>query len=479
MALTKHQKLARGMKRLSNALEIHCQKTASILNVLQFHFFETHWIIGRPLMSEETLQTMMRTHRYAMTLFSPNAELRSAAQHSPLIGCVLTPRFYLRSKVLVLPADEAENEKLAIPWGVKIVLPAESLQKLEDAKLEAFLYCASEDEMSEWIDWFEREDKAASLTNQLLVAEKDFQEKAMFEKNVRRLAMPFYRKSVVEYYRLPKGEPISKTLLKADFAPHGKSDIGTAYQLVSKSLAEHRKRHFEDFQRFWGNRLADLMFERMPWKEERRHTFLAEYFFPSDAVCKTDSSPRWETGSALGRQTYGVFIHYFSDRFIADPLKCQADGEIALLLWVMIYAARDLEKPTTIKKLLALTTANISDRYAAVDGGEIEFSCGLADLIRDYAGEGNLHRQQKLFPNLTIDRLEDHFRKASQSILPPDSIPALPEAFLTFPHLEKHRRMNSKSRRQQLKNPSEILHDPISLKELKRQLVEKSKLHNA
>lgn len=479
MALTKHQKLARGMKRLSDALDVHCQKAASILNVLQFHFFETHLIIGRPLMSEKTLGTMMRTHRCGMELFSPNAELRSAAQRSPLIGCVLTPRFYLRSRVLVQPPDAAKNEKLAIPWGVKTVLPTESLQKLEDAKLEAFLYCASEDEMSEWIDWFEREDKAASLTNQLLAAEKDCQEKAAFEKNIRRHAIPFYRKSAVEYYKLPKGEPVSQTLLKADFAPQGENDIGAAYQLVSKVLSEHRKRHFEDFQRFWRDQLIDLMFEGTPWEEERRHAILAEYYSSDDAAAKINAGPRWETGAALDRRTYGAFIRYFSNRFIVDPLKCQADGEIALLLWVMIYAARDLEKATSIKKLLALTTANISDRYATIDGGEIEFSCGLADLIREYAGEGNLRRQQKLFPNLTIDKLEDHFRRASEAILPPGSIPALPQAFLTFPHLEKHRRMNPKSRRQQLKNPPEVLHDPISLKELKRQLVEKSKLHHA
>ena len=39
MALTKHQKLARGMKRLFEDLEVHFQKTASSLNGLQLHFF--------------------------------------------------------------------------------------------------------------------------------------------------------------------------------------------------------------------------------------------------------------------------------------------------------------------------------------------------------------------------------------------------------------------------------------------------------
>ena len=290
--------------------------------------------------------------------------------------------------------------------------------------------------------------------------------------------MPFYRKSVVEYYKLPKGEPISKTLLKAEFAPQGEDDIGAAYQLVSKSLAKHKKRHFEDFQRFWRDRLIGLMFEGMPWKEEHRHTILTEYLSSGNAVPKTNAAPRWETGSALDRQTYGSFHPLFFNPLHRDPLKCQVDGEIALLLWIKIYAARDLKKPASIKKLLALTTANIADRDVAVNGGEIELSCGLADLIRDYAGEGNLQRQQKLFPNLTIDKLEDHFRQASEAILPHGSIPAFPEAFLSFPHLEKQCRMDSRVRRQQLKSPPKILHDPISLKELKRQLVEKSK-HSA
>lgn len=473
MALNKHQKLARGMKRLFDALESHYQKTASVLEVLQFHFFETHLILGRPLMSERVLQTMMRSHKCAMSLLSPNEQLRLAAQYAPLIGFVLTPPFYLRSKVLVLPADASKDEKLAIPWGVKTILPTESLQKLEDAKWEAILYCASKDEMSEWIDWYEREDKATSLTNQILMAQKDFQEKAAFEKNIRQLAMPFYLRSASEYYKLPKGESISKTLLNADFAPQVQNDLGMAYQLVSESLANHSKRHFENFQWFWRNQLTDLIFEGIPCKENR-HEFLVDFFSSENSAFKPSLSGRWETGRALDRQTYGAFIRYFSNRFIADPQKCKVDGEIALLLRIMIYAAHDLEKTVPIKRLLTLTTQHISDRYVTIDKGEIELSCGLADLINEYVGSRSLQRQQKLFPNLTIDKLEDHLRRASATILPPGATPALPEAFLTFPHLWGNCRMNPQKRRDQLKNPPKIIHDPISLKELKRQLVEKS-----
>lgn len=473
MALTKHQKLAKQIKLLLEALEDHFQKTAVILNALQFHFYETHLIIGRPLMSEKKLQLMMRVHKCGMAQLSSKQELREAAENVPLIGFVLTPRFYPRSNVLVMPPDAEQNEKLAIPWGVKTVLPADNLQKLEEAKQEAFLYCASKDEMSEWIDWFENEDKAASLTNQLLVRELDLQGQITFKKNVLRPARPFYKEAILEYYKNSQAQRISRTLLNVDFAPNEDSDIDAAYRLVSEALSNHQKRHFEDFQMFWRNRLVKLMFEGIAWKEDHIQAFLTEYFSVNN-TCKIHPEGRWETGHSVDRQIYGAFIRHFSNCFIADPMKHKADGEIALLLWIMIYVARDLEKTIPIKKLLALTTECVSGRYLTVEGREVELSCGLADILKEYVGCGSRQRKQKLFPNLTIDRLEDKFRRASELILPPSAMPALPEAFLIFPHIESNCRIQASIRRQQLKNPTKILHDPISLKELKRQLVEKS-----
>jgi len=473
VALTKHQKLAREMKHNLEALEIHYQKTASMLNALLFHFYETHLIIGRPLILEKAFKTMMRTHKFALGLFAPNEELRCAARQSPLIGFVITPRFYPQPKILISSSTACKDDKWYIPWGVKIVLPKENLRKLEDTKLEALLYCASRGEMSEWLDWFQNEDKAASLTNQMLLVQKDLQDKAAFEKNILQLAMPFYQQSVLEYFKLPKGKQISKSLLTTDFAPQENSSIADAYRLVSESLSKHKKRHFEDFQRFWRDWLEDLMLGWTPIESDP-DVFFKEYFPFEIEANKEKAKPRWETGRALDRQTYGAFIRYFIDIFITDSLKRKTEGEIVLLLWVMIYVARDLKKPTTIKKLLELNTSNVADRDLIIDDEEIELSRGLANLIKEYTGRGSLQRQQKLFPNLTIDKLEDHLHRASKAILPLGSVLALPEAFLTFPHPEKNCRINPQVRRDQLRKPSKILHDPISLNELKRQLIEKA-----
>ena len=472
MALTKHQKLARGIKRLFDALEIHYQKTAAILNALQLHFYETHLLIGRPLMTERALAAMMRTHVCGLKIFSPDEKLRAAAGDSPLIGLIITPPFYLRSRVLT-SQSAPENAKWVIPWGVKITLPSESLQKLEEAKLQALLYCASESEMSEWIDWFEREDKAGTLTNQLLAIGNYIQERAPIKKNLIQLAFPFFREAVLEYYKAIQFPKVFKTLAKVDFSPKEQTTVAQSYELVTTSLRMRKKRHFEGFQRFWLNRLKELIFANLDWTQERKDALLEEYF-PSREHIGENHGVRWETGLSIDRQTYGAFINYFSNRFLDNPLKNQSDGEIVLLLWVMIYVSQEPGKVYPITHLLKLTTANVSDRYLSIDGAETELSCGLADLIKEYTGEGSLQRQQKLFPNLTIDRLEDSFRRASLEILPSGSTPALPEAFLTFPHPHKDLRMMAQMRRHQQENPPQIFHDPISRNELKRQLVEKS-----
>ncbi len=154
MALTKHQKLARGIKSLLQNLEDFHRKVADKSNVLYFFFSETYLILGRPLMSEKTLKAMMETHRYTLQRFSTNEKVREAATSAPLIGMVFTPRFYPICGIRCFP-PEAKKVIWHVPWNVQIVLPEENLQKLDEGKWEALLYCPSQREMSEWIDWYE------------------------------------------------------------------------------------------------------------------------------------------------------------------------------------------------------------------------------------------------------------------------------------------------------------------------------------
>lgn len=468
MALTKHQKLARGLRALLEALDLHHQKTANTLNALQLHFYEPYKIIGAPEITEQALQTMMNTHRCGLKLFSPNKELRIAAQSSPLIGCIIYLGLYPLSRVLVNPS--------MIPWKVETVLPSQSLSKLNESMLGALLYCASENEMSEWIDWFERENKTNTFTNQFLAAFTYSDEISTLENNLSQPAFELFDEAARKYH---KNKLPSSNVFNASFAPNDDSTIAQAYEILSKSFESQERKNFRDFQSCWRNQLEKKIFANTKLPQEQKQMILEEKFLLQTLDSKKASiGSRWETSRALDRQTYGSFIRYFAECFLKEPQKRPADGEITLLLWIMVYISLNPNYIFPIKRLLQLTTADVIDECILIDGYEVDISCGLADLLREYTGGIKSKRQQKLFPNLSLDKLEDYFRRASLELLPPGSLPALPEAFLTFPHSHKYIRMLAKTRHHQQKYPSQICHDLISRHKLKQQLIEKSQLKN-
>ena len=229
-----------------------------------------------------------------------------------------------------------------------------------------------------------------------------------------------------------------------------------------------------DFQRLWKIQLRRLIFSGVTWSVEKQEALLQELVSIKQPKQQNPSTSRWKSGHAIDRNTFGKFILYFADQFLADTLDREVEGEIVLLLWIIVYISQNGTRSYSIERLLELTTANVIQNALLIDGEEIEHSEGLAILLKEYIGDQLLKRPQKLFPNLNIDNLAERFRRASEKILPPGSTPALPEAFLLFPHPHKNVRMLPKHLREQRKNPLPIYHDPISHQELKRQLIEKS-----
>lgn len=472
MALTKHQKLARGIRSLLQNLEDFHAKVAEKSNVLYFFFSETYLILGRPLMSEKTLKTMMEIHRYALQRFSPNEKVREAATSAPLISMVFTPRFYPECRIRCFP-PEATKVIWHIPWNVQIVLPEENLRKLEEGKLEALLYCASKAEMSQWIDWYEQENKANTLINQLCAVNEYSKDLEPVIRNLHQGSHKHYLQTVKEYLKLDL-KVRRRTLEKQRFAPQEGTSIAEAYRQVSHSITAGKRRDFMDFQRLWKLQLRKLIFSGVTWSVEKQEALLQELVSIKHSKRQNPSTSRWKSGYAIDRNTFGKYILHFADQFLADPLNHEIEGEIILLLWIMVYISQNGSCSYPIKRLLELTTENVIQNGLRIDGEEIEHSEGLADLLKEYVGDQPLKRPQKLFPNLTTDNLAERFRRASEKILPPGNTPALPEAFLLFPHPHKNVRMLPKYLREQRENPPPIYHDPISLQELKRQLVEKS-----
>lgn len=480
MALTKYEKLARGLKALLHHHDTHAQKTAEWLNVIQFHFSEPYPIVGRPLMSERTLAAMMRTHICGIQTLSSDAQFRSLCKSLPHICSVVTPPIYLSSRVRIDLSNPSENGKWIVPWVVRTILPSSTLQQLNESKLEALLYCASENEMSEWIKWFEQEDLSNTLTNHLFAIShyyeeeaKAAQEKEIYEKNLREPAFPHFVSTVTRYCKENVCPKVAKTLLRNEFSPTKGSSVAKSYELVISSCTRGNRKYFADFLCAWKERLQELIFKDLNWNAEQRQAALAEFFPRRQLVTQEMKGARWQTGLIIDRQTYASFIQYFINRFLQDPRRYPVDGEIALLLWIMIYCGRKPHINCPITRLLNLTTAHVKNRIISFEGEKLEISRGLAELLADFIGQPPQERPQKLFPNLTLDKLEDHFRRASAMILPHESQPALPQAFLVFPHTQKHLRMRAQLRLAQLKQGFPIYCNTVSSEEIKRQILEK------
>ena len=141
-----------------------------------------------------------------------------------------------------------------------------------------------------------------------------------------------------------------------------------------KPLQSQQEQEFDDFQHSWRNQLEKLIFANLNVSQEQKRTILEERFSSKSRNSKKDPSPRWKTSLVLDRQTYGSFIRHFAERFLKNPQKHPADGEIVLLLWVMIYIAQDPDHTFSIKRLLELTTADVEDQIIRIDGHEIDIS---------------------------------------------------------------------------------------------------------
>ena len=326
--------------------------------------------------------------------------------------------------------------------------------------------------MAEWLDWYEKENKANTLTNQLCAIHEYGKEQEPLIRNLYQGAHKHFLQTIEKHLKkVPKVR--SRTLEQLEFAPNENTSVAEAYRQVSHSITDGNKRHCMDFQRLWQTQLRKLIFSGVTWSVDKQEAFLQKFISIKQPKQHPFTS-RWKSSDAIDRDRFGKFILHFADQFLADTFGCEIEGEIVLLLWVMVYISQNGTHPYSIKRLLELTTANVIENRLLIDGEEIEHSEGMAILLKEYIGDPPLKKPQKLFPNLNTDNLAERFRRASAKILPPGTTPALPEAFLLFPHPHKNVRMPPKHLREQRKNPLPIYHDPISLQELKRQLVEKS-----
>ncbi|MBN2479721.1 MAG: hypothetical protein JXA94_05790 [Parachlamydiales bacterium] len=474
MALTKHQKLAKELNTIFSRLDLFYEKVSKILkNIVQFHFYESYLIIGRPLRQERTLKTMMYTHKLGMIIFSPNLALRKICLSKQFFGAILFPPIYKKSDIRANKSENCNNTKSVFPWKVKIYLPDEALEGLKKSYNKALLYCASKNEMSEWLDWYDKEDEGNSFTNLVLTILTHLREQAILKRNLIKASYPHFIKEIEQFYGKLNLEKAIKTLSKTEFIPNEDTSISQAYEKVLYSLKSRKNRHHDEFKHSWKNVLEEIIFKDLSWTAKKQKDYFEKWFLSKQ---KTTKKERWSTGRSIDRQTYSAFIQYFSKTFLKKPTTYKAYGEVVLFLWLAVHIAQDPDNTVSIKEILSLTTSKIENRTICLNTCEVEITQGLADLILAFIGQKSVKKHQKIFPNLSVDRLEDLCHKASEIILPEEKVPILPEAFLTFPHSYEDMRIISKHRKEQQKTSTKIYFKMPSWRDIQKHLRNNSKI---
>lgn len=463
MALTKHQKLAKGIKAILDLLDIDHPSNVASINFLQFYCHPSELIAPLSQIEESNFRTMLNTYRCSLRFLAPNKELQRAAQSLPIQRFLLPIKFLRKNRDRHKISDALLDKKWTktFRWNVRIALPSELLPEFKKELMVKFLYCHSKDNSAQSINWFKNEDQENTFINQFFTFQAYCLEKAIFRKNLNQPVFENFQKAVLTYYQKIKSPRILKTLVKIELAPNPGSTNAQAYELLLKFTQSRRRKDFDDFKSYWRDRLETVIFANLKWTDKQKKAAITERFSPKQFLKKRIPAGRWKTGQSIDRQTYALFIYYFAEIFLENPKENQAKGEIVLLLWVMFYISLNPTRKVSLKRLLKLTTADVFHGTLNIDNQKIPLSSDLTNLIDEYLGSIKSDRQQKLFPHLTLADLEDYFHIASMKLLPKGSIPILPEAFLTFPHTEENTRIPCQSRRQQQKKPSKPLYPPI------------------
>lgn len=446
MAKNKHQKLALYLRKIIDEIQLVFDQAAVPLQCIQFHFYEKVLIAGRLLMQKNAFKAMVKAHVLCLRYYSPNEEIRAACCSLPYFGIVINKPFLKKSELLGPLPDSVG--KWVVPWCVNTLLPNQGSALIEKGRLEALLYCPDPSEVSSEIDWFEKEDLTGTLTYQVLSAleytKKENDDFAIIEANHSDLALPYFTSVVEKWFQdcfidnVPENSDI---IFHAPFAPDQLSTVALAYENILRSIRERTYRNYHHLKIMWRETLEEIIFQNLNWSSDQKTAFLHQWeqgIFGEKPIQIPDSKGRWPQCQGTDRQTAAKIIRYFIDLFLTDPCSRKQYGEIACFLWTCVWASYE-HQSTTIRlhEILSLTTKQLDKENMTLQIGknEVNISSGLCKLLTCLLGKGKGERSRRLFENIThIDFLEDALKMASKVVLVDKTTPALPAAFLLFPH---------------------------------------------
>jgi hypothetical protein len=340
--------------------------------------------------------------------------------------------------------DSPQEIMSTIPWEFLDQKNLSNEKRIESDFLGLLLLCPSSEEIDEYRR-FLRDDKARfSMLKKLNWLQNDFLEEKKIQTNLKKLAVSDFQKMIEEWKETKKLKrsvsEITVKVLQQPFAPEETDTLDIAYEKLLMARKLKNLQYFSLLMDSWKHHLRKTIFEDCCWPITKQ-----QYFFEvwERLLFKKSSPPlipmkmRWEQAQSIDRLTGGKLIKYFNDLFISDENPIY--GQVACILWTLIaisWQFQSNEAPVKLIDVVGLSKSdvNIKNRSLCLNGEEITVSKGLTAIYAVLIDVKYGKRQHRLFPDMTVDRLEDALKGASKNVFVDKDVLITPQAFLTFPH---------------------------------------------
>ena len=313
-----------------------------------------------------------------------------------------------------------------IPWEFLDQKNLSNEKRIESDFLELLLLCPSIEEIDEGRK-FLRDDKARfNMLKKLNGHQNDFLEEKKIQTNLKKPALSDFKKLIDEWKKTKKLKrsisEITVKVLQQPFAPDEKDTLDIAYEKLLMA------RKFNNFQYFslliddWKHHLRKTIFEGSCWTIDRQQHFFEVW---ERALFKKPLPPlipmkmRWEQAQSIDRLAGGKLIKYFHDLFVSDENPIH--GQVACILWTLIaisWQFHSNEAPVKLIDVVGLSRndVNIKNSSLSLNRKEITISKGLTTIYAVLIDVKYGKRQRRLFPDMTVDRLEDALKRASKKV---------------------------------------------------------------
>jgi hypothetical protein len=439
MAKTKHQKLADIMRKMLSDIEMHGADVMKAVNFVQMHFYEPFAIVGRPPIKESAFKKMVCAHYANLRILSPDPAVRNICQELQCSG------LYVNAPIRFQAYQSVDNKGMWVNlWRVKTIFPENNKVNLLQDLSRELLYCPRYDEITNEFDWFERESSENSLTYCFLSAAESSRRDSIIMGNLLKDPFPVWERAKEKWRTDPNEVCVvaknPRDIDKINFAPRTGQSLSLAWEAVVESMRANTCRHRQSLRTIYKRELEREIFEGVPRTKYEKITFFRlwdDRLFKGDL--KHQKIGRWEQcfGADIGKLS-SILMHFITE-FIKDPNKKKQFGEIACVLWVLIWSAQgDCEGRISIKNVLQITSKDIvpDDSAVKMNDSEVQISWGLRDLLICLLGKGEGQRACRLFGSLDVSGklLERALMQASKKLFPDDTEPVLPAAFLVPAH---------------------------------------------